>query len=159
MILTRLPLYLQITARLCHEILARATDTDKASAILDPTNDCAGQVLHDAMVILASDEIKLASSARKSALEADGDIEPELQQPKTAEAAASAATSRVLSQVLHSFKFLPVSLERMLPMRHIQHAEMHQVAKKGTVEQTLPILIEVRRVRLVRCNIVASTVI
>ena len=134
----------QITARLCHEILARATDTDKASAILDPANDCAGQVLHDAMVILASDEIKLTSSKRKSNLDIDGDIEAELQQPKTAEAASSAATSRMLSQVWSSYM---LSLAKA---HTFNTSNISQVAKKGTIEQTLPILIEVRRVSLLR---------
>ena len=111
---------LHVTARLCHDVLARATDTDKASAILDLDNERATQVLHDAMVILASSNIKLSSSARKSGGDVDEDIEPV--QPSTAAAFTSAATAKVLSQV----------------------------AKKGSVEQTLPILAEVRRLLMER---------
>eukprot|EP01047_Picozoa_sp_COSAG01_P004473 COSAG01_NODE_147_length_24095_cov_25.855428_16_plen_99_part_00 len=85
-----------MTARLCHEVLARVTDTDTASAILDPSDTRASQVLHDAMVVLASKDIKLAS-ARKSTPIIDADAE-ELQQP-TADTATSAAKSKVLSQV------------------------------------------------------------
>lgn len=111
---------LHVTARLCHDILARVTDTDTASAILDPSDTRASQVLHDAMVVLASQEIKLTSAARKSAPMMDTDAE-ELQQPN-ADTATSAAKSKVLSQI----------------------------AKKGTIEQTLPILVEVRRLLMER---------
>ena len=113
---------LHITARLCHDVLARATDTDMGSAILDLDNECASQVLHDAMVILASKDIKLAASARKSAGDIDDDLEPDSQQASSAAAFTSAATAKVLSVV----------------------------ARKGSVEQTLPILVEVRRLLMER---------
>lgn len=94
---------MQIAARLCHDVLARATDTDKASAILDLDNEHACQLLHDAMVILASKDIKIATSARKASGDFDADIEVD-SQPATAATITSAATAKVLSQVCTSIE-------------------------------------------------------
>lgn len=93
------------------------------------------------MVLLASKDIKLAASARKSA-DIDEDIDAD-SQPSTAAAFTSAATAKVLSQVClciylaHSCSSASINSLRGAGM---------QVAKKGSVEQTLPILVEVRSV-------------
>jgi condensin-2 complex subunit D3 len=88
---------LNITARLCHDILARCADTDKASAVLHLDDEKATQVLHDAMVltsivkyrcaavqhlwclqvVLASKELKLAATRKVGAAGA-ADIDEDL---------------------------------------------------------------------------------
>ena len=93
------------------------------------------------MVLLASKAIKLAASARKSSADIDEDIEAD-SQPSTAAAFTSAATAKVLSQVCSCVNLFAC----MLSLKLTHYVRELQVAKKGSVEQTLPILVEVRSV-------------
>lgn len=53
-----------MSARLCHDVLARTADTDKASAVLLLDDEKACEVLRDAMMVLASKDIKLSAARR-----------------------------------------------------------------------------------------------